>query len=389
MQPRRRLPSSIYPITDPVQAGASSHATLARALLRGGARWLQLRDKSRTASELVEDFRRACREARQRGALAIVNDRADLALAAGAAGVHVGEEDLPAEEARRLLGPAALIGVSTHSVSAAERASRLPVDYVALGPIYRSPSKPGAHRVLGLEPLRRARTKIALPLVAIGGIDAERLAEVLRAGADAAAIISDLCSAPEGVEARLRRLIRDARRVVAQRPLTGRHLYLVGFMGAGKSSVGPLVGRALSRPFIDLDREIERAAGMCIADLFERRGEVHFRLLERRTLSRVSRGREAVIALGGGALGEPSSARCVRRTGRSVWLHASFETLQQRCRVPGAPVRPLLRDRGLSRRLYRTRQLLYSKSDFKVSTARLDEDRVAARILAWVERRER
>lgn len=350
---------------------------------------MQLRDKSRTASELVEDFRRACREARKRGAFAIVNDRVDLALAAGAAGVHVGEEDLPAEEARRLLGPTALIGVSTHSVSAAERASRLPVDYVALGPIYRSPSKPGTHRTLGLELLRRARTKVAVPLVAIGGINAERLAEVLRAGADAAAIISDVCSAPEGAEARVRALIREARRVVAQRPLKGRHLFLVGFMGAGKSSVGPVVARALCRPFIDLDREIERFAGMRIADLFDRRGEAHFRLLERRTLSRVSRGREAVIALGGGALGEPSSARCVRRTGRSVWLHASFEMLQRRCRVSGAPERPLLRARGLSRRLYRARQALYSKSDFRVSTARLDEETVAARILAWVERRDK
>ncbi|MEE9218630.1 MAG: thiamine phosphate synthase [Acidobacteriota bacterium] len=388
MQPRRRLPSCIYPITDPAQAGSPSHAALTRALLRGGARWLQLRDKSRTASELVEDFRRACREARKRGALAIINDRVDLVLAVGAAGVHVGEEDLPAQEARRLLGPAALIGVSTHSVSAAERASRLPVDYVALGPIYRSPSRPGAHRALGLEPLRRARTKVALPLVAIGGINTERLAEVLRAGADAAAIISGVCAAPEGAEARVRVLIRDARRVVAQRLLKGRHLYVVGFMGAGKSSVGPVVARALSRPFIDLDREIECAAGMRIAELFDRCGEAHFRLLERRTLFRVSRGREAVIALGGGALGEPSSVRCVRRTGRSVWLHASFETLQRRCRGPGAPERPLMRDRGLSRRLYRTRQALYSKSDFKVSTARLDEERVAARILAWVERRE-
>ena len=385
MRPGRGLPSPVYPITDPARAGAASHAALVGELIAGGARWLQVRDKVRPAAELLPDYARCCRIARRR-ARVLVNDRADLALAAGAAGVHLGEEDLPAEAARRVLGRRAMIGVSTHSPEAAESAARLPVDYVALGPIFPSPAKPGAHTPLGLEGLRRARARVAAPLVVIGGIGPTTLAEVLRAGADAAALISEVWGAPEGAGARLRSLLATARRVLGERLLPGRHLYLVGFMGAGKSTLGPLVATAMGRPFIDLDLEVEHRAGCTIADLFARRGESFFRTLERQTLGEVSRGREAVISLGGGALGAAPSRALVARSGVSVWLDAPFSLLRRRCQAPGAPGRPLSQDAAAFARLYRSRRRMYAAADLRLAAGALEPPALAGRLLARLRR---
>jgi thiamine-phosphate pyrophosphorylase len=378
---RHKLPSALYPITDLRASGCASHALLTRALVAGGARWVQLRDKEGTAAGLLGDFRAACRLLRGSGGHAVVNDRADLALACGAAGVHLGEEDLPAEAARRVLGERALIGVSTHTPEAAEQASYQPVDYVAIGPVFDSPSKPGAHPRVGMEGLRAARLRVARPLVAIGGIGADQVGEVLRAGADAAAMISAVCTAPEGIERRMRELRHTARAALAARPLRGRHVYLIGFMGAGKSTLGPLVARALGRPFVDLDREIERRAGAVVADLFAARGEPHFRRLERRALREVSRGRDAVVALGGGALGSPANAARIRRTGVRVWLDAPVAVLRRRCLAPGAPERPLLRDAGAFARLYLSRRFLYAAAELRLATGRHPPDVLAARLV--------
>lgn len=374
------LPSPVYPLTDAAGSGMA-HAEMARVLVSAGARWLQLRDKSLPAAALLEDYRAACRLARARGAAVLVNDRADLALLAGASGVHVGESDLPAEAARRLLGERALVGISSHSPAAAEAASRLPVDYVALGPIFASPSKPGARAALGLGALRAARLKVAVPLVAIGGIGPETLADVLQAGADAAALISAVWRAPEGAAQRLRRLLREARRVVSGRPLAGRHLYLVGFMGAGKSTVGPLVAQALARPFIDLDAEVERRCGCTIAELFARRGQARFRGLERRALASVSRGRDAVIALGGGALGAAANRRRVAQ-GASVWLDVPLAELRARCLRPGAPVRPLLQAAGQFERLYNARRRIYARANLCLPAGTAEPPALAAAIVA-------
>lgn len=388
MRSRAVLPSAVYPITDPGAAGPGGHAEQVRTLLAGGARWVQLRDKRAPAAALLEPLRRACRLCRARGARALVNDRADVALAAGADGVHVGEDDLPAEAARRLLGERALVGVSSHTPEAAEAAARLPVEYVALGPIFDSPTVPGAHPPVGLEGLRRARLRVAAPLVAIGGIGPQNLADVLRAGADSAALISALWSAPEGAAARLRALLGVARRALRDRALPGRHLYLAGFMGAGKSSVGPILARALARPFIDLDREIERREGRPIAGIFAREGELHFRRLERDALRRASGGREAVIALGGGALASAAGRARVAR-GFSVWLDAPLAALKERCRRPGEPERPLLLVPGSFERLYRERRPLYARCDLRVAAGKGDPEIVAARILDRLRRRGR
>src|SRR5262249_39099946 len=125
----------------------------------------------------------------------IVNDRPDLALLARADGVHLGETDMPVSAVRRVLGPDPVIGLSAHSVEEAAEASSLAVDYIALGPIFESPTKPGAStgRVpLGLAAVTEVRRRVAQPLVAIGGITLERATEVRAAGADSVAVISDL-----------------------------------------------------------------------------------------------------------------------------------------------------------------------------------------------------
>ena len=133
-------------------------------------------------------------EARRAGALLIVNDRADVASLSGAAGVHVGEGDLPATAAREILGPGSVIGCSTHSVEQALSAAALPVDYVALGPIFASAHASVRREPLGVEQVARAAASIHLPLIAIGGIDLARAGDVLAAGAAAVAVMGDLMS---------------------------------------------------------------------------------------------------------------------------------------------------------------------------------------------------
>jgi thiamine-phosphate pyrophosphorylase len=190
------LPSSLYVILDRGAAGGRELASLLDAVLAGGCRLVQLREKSLPSVELypiARALRSRCREA---GCLFIVNDRVDLALAVEADGVHVGQDDLPAREARRLLRPGMLLGVSTHDELQACRARDDGADYVAVGSMFPTGSKPG-FQLVGPELLRRVRPEIAVPLVAIGGITVDNVAEVVRAGADAVAVISAVCAAPD------------------------------------------------------------------------------------------------------------------------------------------------------------------------------------------------
>jgi thiamine-phosphate pyrophosphorylase len=155
----------IYPITD-VELSGLSHGEQVRLLSLGGASLIQLREKRMPALEFYEQ----ARAARQSGVQLIINDRVDVALAAGASGVHLGQDDLPPEAARKLLGPQAVIGYSTHNVDEAIRATKLPIDYLAIGPIFSTTTKSDTAPVLGLEGLRAVRKAIEdLPLVAIGG----------------------------------------------------------------------------------------------------------------------------------------------------------------------------------------------------------------------------
>jgi len=165
-------------------------------LADGGATFVQLREKNLPVLDFYNDAKAALSVARQRGVTLIINDRVDLALAIGADGVHLGQDDLPPDAARKLLGDKAIIGYSTHNVSQAIAAASLPVDYVAIGPIFETGTKANPDPVVGLEGLRAVRDAIGnLPLVAIGGITLAGAASVIEAGADSIALISALLSA--------------------------------------------------------------------------------------------------------------------------------------------------------------------------------------------------
>lgn len=191
--------SRIYPITDALISGLDNPVQI-REMVRGGATIVQLRDKRAPSDKLYADAREAIEIARSTGANLIVNDRADIALAAGAAGVHLGLEDLPSEEARKLLGDDAIIGVSAHSFEQVKAAASRPVDYIAIGPVFHTSSKANPDPVVGIEGVARAREAAGeIPLVAIGGITLENYASVLAAGADSAAVIGAVLTHPGGI----------------------------------------------------------------------------------------------------------------------------------------------------------------------------------------------
>jgi thiamine-phosphate pyrophosphorylase len=174
---------------------------------------VQLREKSLAPVELFPLARKLRGRCREAGCVFIVNDRVDLALAVEADGVHVGQDDLPAREARRLLRPGMMLGVSTHDEDQARRARDDGADYLAVGSMFPTGSKQG-FQLVGPGLLARVRAEIAVPLVAIGGITQDNVGEVLRAGADAVAVISAVCAAPDPAGAARSFLdrIREARK---------------------------------------------------------------------------------------------------------------------------------------------------------------------------------
>jgi thiamine-phosphate pyrophosphorylase len=188
-----RPPLDLYVILDPTASGGRDPVVLADAVLAAGGRWLQLRDKAATTRDLAALARRLLARTRVAGGLLIVNDRLDVALAVGADGVHLGQDDLPTADARRLAS-GLVVGVSTHSVEQARQAQEHGADYVALGSIYPTGSKAG-FQLVGVGALRRVRPHVRGPLVAIGGITAERVPELLAAGADGVAVISAIGAA--------------------------------------------------------------------------------------------------------------------------------------------------------------------------------------------------
>ncbi|MGH9963194.1 MAG: thiamine phosphate synthase, partial [Pyrinomonadaceae bacterium] len=197
----------IYPLTDAKMSGLS-HAEQVRRLSLGGASLVQLREKHMTPRKFFREAEEALIVARRQGVQIIINDRVDFALALKADGVHLGQDDLPADAARRVLGDKAIIGLSTHSVQQAINAVRLPVDYVAIGPIFETSSKSNPASVVGLEGLRKVREAIGqIDLVAIGGITPENAGQVLEAGADAVALIFALLAAPNAIAERTRNLV--------------------------------------------------------------------------------------------------------------------------------------------------------------------------------------
>jgi len=188
---------SIYPIVDSAIGAwpALGLPAAVEALLEGGARILQIRHKGPWTRPVYAAACDAVRLIREAGALAIIDDRADMALLAGA-GLHVGQDDLPPADARRLLGPDAVIGFSSHNPEQLRAAAAEPVDYVALGPIFPTATKLNPDPVVGISGLRACRALVSKPLVAIGGITMENAREVLAAGAASVAVIGGMTPSP-------------------------------------------------------------------------------------------------------------------------------------------------------------------------------------------------
>ena len=169
----------------------------ARKLVDAGVRLLQYRDKVASSRQLLESAKRLSAELQPRDVTFIVNDRSDVAALSGASGVHVGQEDLSVEDARAVVGQNGLVGVSTHNRAQFEQAAGSSADYIAVGPIFSTSSKTNADPVVGTEFIREVRPLTDKPIVAIGGITLERAREVVRAGADAVAVIGDILRAPD------------------------------------------------------------------------------------------------------------------------------------------------------------------------------------------------
>jgi len=182
----------LYAIAD---ASFGDPVNLASSLFDGGARLVQVRNKTAGARQFLEQVESILRIA-PLDARVQVNDRVDIALLAGAHGVHLGQDDLAIAEARRLLGPQSMIGFSTHNLAQAISASSLPIDYIAVGPVFVTTTKENPDPVLGLENLREICTKVQKPVVAIGGITLETAPSVLAAGAASLAVIGGLLKFP-------------------------------------------------------------------------------------------------------------------------------------------------------------------------------------------------
>lgn len=172
----------------------------------GGVRFYQYRDKRSTRRMIYEICLRLARFCSEREAVFIVNDHADIALAAGADGVHLGQDDLPIGPARKILGPERFIGISTHSPDQARAAEAAGADYIGFGPIAKTVTK-DAGEIVGTEGLLAVKRSVAIPVIAIGGITGRNLSEVLRAGADGIAVIGAVLGARDIVAAS-RELVR-------------------------------------------------------------------------------------------------------------------------------------------------------------------------------------
>jgi thiamine-phosphate diphosphorylase len=193
---------SLYAILDPRFLKARSLTDVALALIRGGATCLQLRDKEANSRMLYEEARLLKVALNPLRVPFIVNDRLDIALAVDADGVHLGEQDVPVPEARRIMGKDKLLGASADTIETAIRAARDGADYIGFGAVFPTGTKPDA-RLGGLSLLPEVKRAVSIPVVAIGGIKRSNALEVLRAGADGLAVISDLLEAGD-VEARAR-----------------------------------------------------------------------------------------------------------------------------------------------------------------------------------------
>ena len=195
----------LYAIVD-MQRSANP-AEFAQELFAAGVRLLQLRDKE-TRPRVTLSVAREIKRIAPKDAMLIMNDRADLCLGAGFKGVHVGQDDLSPEAARRVCPEPMIVGVSTHNLEQLREADASPADYIAFGPVFGTTSKANPDPTVGLELLRTARKLTKKPLVAIGGISRVNCGSVIEAGADSVAVISDLCDGPQAPVNEFLRILR-------------------------------------------------------------------------------------------------------------------------------------------------------------------------------------
>ena len=192
--------SVLYVITCPPKEGPGGYEAMVRAACEGGADVIQFRDKLITGKERYSAAARLLKICRQMGVLFIVNDALEVALAIAADGVHLGQDDLPVAEAKKLMHPMGiknfLVGCSTHSLEQALEAERQGADYIGIGPVFATPTKP-TYNPVGLELVRTVTTQVDTPHVAIGGIDASNVNQVLAAGAKRVAVVRAVCGADD------------------------------------------------------------------------------------------------------------------------------------------------------------------------------------------------
>jgi thiamine-phosphate pyrophosphorylase len=186
----------LYVILDRAAARGRDLEEVLAAVLDGGSRLIQLREKAWPSGRLYPLARRLAARCRQAGATFVVNDRVDLAVAAGADGVHLGQDDLPPEAARPLLRPGMLLGLSTHSLEQARAAQAAGADYIAVGSMFPTATKPD-FQLVGPALVRDVRAEIRVPLIGIGGVTVDNVGQVMAAGADGVAVISAVCGADD------------------------------------------------------------------------------------------------------------------------------------------------------------------------------------------------
>ena len=207
---------AIYLITDPVLVGARGVLDTVDAAIAGGATMIQLRDPEAKTRALVEEARAILALTRAANVPFIVNDRIDVALAAGADGVHVGQADMSVADARNLIGPEPLLGLSITSEADLDGSDLNGVDYLGVGPVFQTSTKPDAAPPISVGGLEAIVARTAIPIVAIGGIHAGNAADAIMAGAAGVAVVSAICSAPdpEAATRELVDIVAGARRAV-------------------------------------------------------------------------------------------------------------------------------------------------------------------------------
>ena len=205
---------SLYLVTDRALARGRSLLEIVKAAVQGGATCVQLREKECSTLEFIQQALTIKDFLKTRGVPLIINDRVDVAQAVKADGVHLGQSDMPLKMAKKILGDSMIIGISAESLEDAIKAEKGRADYLGISPIYATPTKTDTAPPLGLEGLRKIKTRVKIPLVGIGGLNKENSADVIRNGADGVAVVSAIMAAddPETAARCLRQAIERARK---------------------------------------------------------------------------------------------------------------------------------------------------------------------------------